>query len=501
MIKQKEKALIFEMSRPGRAAYDLPDCDVPETKLEELIPSHLIRQTPAELPEVSELDLMRHYTELSNRNHGIDSGFYPLGSCTMKYNPKINEDVARYPGFAKIHPYQSEETVQGALEVLYNLQTELAEITGMDEVTLQPAAGAQGEWSALMMIRAYHESRGENRTKVIVPDSAHGTNPASAAVAGLDTITIPSDEHGLVDVEELKEAVGPDTAALMLTNPNTLGLFEEHIVEIAKVVHEAGGLLYYDGANANAILGITRPGDMGFDVVHLNLHKTFTGPHGGGGPGAGPVGVKKILAPFLPRPQVVKVGDHFKLNHDIPQSIGRVKAFFGNFGILLRAFVYIRSNGPDGLLKVSQDAVLNANYMMRKLQPYFDLPYDRVCKHEFVLSGRRQKKLGVRTLDIAKRLLDFGFHPPTIYFPLIVEECMMIEPTETESKETLDAFINTMIQIAKEAEESPEIVLEAPHDTVVSRLDEVSAARKPILRYTPNHEASANPSNKETVKA
>ncbi|MEW9672795.1 aminomethyl-transferring glycine dehydrogenase subunit GcvPB [Ammoniphilus sp. 3BR4] len=483
MVKDQDKALIFEISKSGRSAYSLPGCDVPEVDITSVLPQQFIRETPAELPEVSELELVRHYTELSRRNHGIDNGFYPLGSCTMKYNPKINEDVARYAGFAKIHPYQAEETMQGALKVMYDLQTELAEITGMDEVTLQPAAGAQGEWTALMMIRAYHESRGENRTKVIVPDTAHGTNPASASVAGLDTVTISSDENGLVNVEELRKAVGPDTAALMLTNPNTLGLFEENILQIAEIVHEAGGLLYYDGANANAILGIARPGDMGFDVVHLNLHKTFTGPHGGGGPGSGPIGCKKELAPFIPRPQVVKEGEQYRLNYDIPQSIGRVKGFYGNFGINLRAFVYIRSNGPEGLLRVSQEAVLNANYMMRKLAPYYDLPYDRICKHEFVLSGRRQKKLGVRTLDIAKRLLDFGYHPPTIYFPLIVEECMMFEPTETESKETIDEFIEVMIQIAKEAEENPSVVQEAPHHTAVTRLDEVTAARKPVLRY------------------
>jgi glycine dehydrogenase subunit 2 len=401
----------------------------------------------------------------------------------MKYNPKINEDVARYPGFAHLHPYQPESMVQGALELLYNLQKDLAEITGMDSVTLQPAAGAQGEWTGLMLIRAYHESRGEKRTKVIVPDSAHGTNPASATVAGFETVTIPSDERGLVSIEALRQAVGPDTAALMLTNPNTLGLFEENIVEIARIVHDAGGLLYYDGANANAILGYSRPGDMGFDVVHLNLHKTFTTPHGGGGPGAGPVGVKKILEPFLPKPMVIKEGDQYKLEYDIPGSIGRVKGFYGNFGILVRAYTYILTMGGEGLKRVSENAVLNANYMMRKLQPYYDLPYDRVCKHEFVLSGKRQKKLGVRTLDIAKRLLDFGYHPPTVYFPLIVEECLMIEPTETESKETLDQFIEVMIQIAKEAEESPEVVQEAPHKTVVGRLDEVTAARKPVLRY------------------
>ncbi|MFM1653045.1 aminomethyl-transferring glycine dehydrogenase subunit GcvPB [Brevibacillus sp. B_LB10_24] len=484
MRNDKEKALIFELSQPGRIGYSLPPLDVPETEVADLLPEHLIRETPAELPEVSELQLMRHYTELSTRNHGVDSGFYPLGSCTMKYNPKINEDVARYPGFASIHPYQPDETVQGALEVLYNLQRDLAEITGMDAVTLQPAAGAAGEWTGLMMIRAYHESRGEKRTKVIVPNSAHGTNPASATIAGMETITIPSDERGLVDIEALRQAVGPDTAALMLTNPNTLGLFEENIVEMANIVHEAGGLLYYDGANANAILGIARPGDMGFDVVHLNLHKTFTGPHGGGGPGAGPVGVKASLLPHLPAPIVVKQEDgSFALHYERPESIGRVKAYYGNFGILLRAYTYICTMGAEGLLQVSQNAVLNANYMMRRLAGAYELPYDRVCKHEFVLSGVRQKKLGVRTLDIAKRLLDFGYHPPTVYFPLIVDECLMIEPTETESKETLDEFIDVMLQIARECEETPEVVQEAPHTTVVKRLDEATAARKPILHY------------------
>lgn len=477
------KSLIFELSRTGRIAHSLPVLDVPEA--DELSPEYL-REEAADLPEVSELDLMRHYTELSRRNHGVDNGFYPLGSCTMKYNPKVHEDVARLSGFAKIHPYQAEDTVQGALQLLYELQRDLAEITGMDEVTLQSAAGAQGEWTGLMMIKAYHQSRGEGtRNKVIVPDSAHGTNPASATVAGFDTITIPSNEKGLVDVTALKEVLGNDTAALMLTNPNTLGLFEEDIVEIARLVHEAGGLLYYDGANANAILGITRPGDMGFDVVHLNLHKTFTTPHGGGGPGAGPVGVKKDLVPFLPKPLAAKREDGtYYLNSDLPDSIGRIKGFYGNFGILVRAFAYIRTMGALGLRQVSENAVLNANYMKARLKDYYDLPFEGVCKHEFVLSGNRQKKSGVRTLDIAKRLLDFGVHPPTIYFPLIVEECLMIEPTETESKETLDHFIDVMIQIAKEAEETPEVVQEAPHHTLVKRLDEVLAARKPKLRWS-----------------
>ncbi|MCF7623465.1 MULTISPECIES: aminomethyl-transferring glycine dehydrogenase subunit GcvPB [Bacillaceae] len=483
-MNNQDQSLIFEISTSGRIGYSLPEMDVATIPLEEILPADYIREEEAKLPEVSELDIMRHYTALSKRNHGVDSGFYPLGSCTMKYNPKINENVARFNGFAHIHPYQDPATVQGALGLLFDLQEHLTEITGMDQVTLQPAAGAHGEWTGLMMIRAFHEANGDTeRTKVIVPDSAHGTNPASATVAGLETITVKSDENGLVDLEDLKRVVGPDTAALMLTNPNTLGLFEENILEMAQLVHDSGGKLYYDGANLNAVLSKARPGDMGFDVVHLNLHKTFTGPHGGGGPGSGPVGVKSDLIPYLPKPLIVKQGEQFVLDYDRPQSIGRVKPYYGNFGINVRAYTYIRSMGPDGLKAVTENAVINANYMMRKLEPYFDLPYNRHCKHEFVLSGRRQKKLGVRTLDIAKRLLDFGYHPPTIYFPLNVEEGMMIEPTETESKETLDAFIDAMIQIAKEAEETPEIVQEAPHTTVIKRLDETLAARKPVLRY------------------
>lgn len=483
-MKTEQMPLIFEISKEGRVGYSLPEMDVPEENIDNLIPAEYIRTDEVELPEVSELDIMRHYTALSTRNHGVDSGFYPLGSCTMKYNPKINEDVARLPGFAHVHPLQDESTVQGSLELMYDLMESLKEITGMDEVTLQPAAGAHGEWTGLMMIRAFHEANGDyQRTKVIVPDSAHGTNPASAIVAGFETITVKSDENGLVDIEDLKQVVGPDTAALMLTNPNTLGLFEKHILEMAEIVHNAGGKLYYDGANLNAIMSKVRPGDMGFDVVHLNLHKTFTGPHGGGGPGSGPVGVKKDLIPFLPVPVLVKQGNQYAFDYDRPQTIGRIKPFYGNFGINVRAYTYIRTMGPDGLKQVTEDAVLNANYLMRRLAPYYDLPYDTHCKHEFVLSGRKQKKLGVRTLDIAKRLLDFGFHPPTIYFPLNVEEAMMIEPTETESKETLDAFIDTMIQIAQEAEETPEVVQEAPHTTVVKRLDETQAARKPVLRY------------------
>jgi glycine dehydrogenase subunit 2 len=483
-MHNQDQKLIFEISTPGRVGYSLPEMDVPELDVNSLLPEGYLREEEPMLPEVSELDIMRHYTALSRRNHGVDSGFYPLGSCTMKYNPKINENVTRFNGFAHIHPLQDESSVQGALELLYDLQQHLKEITGMDEVTLQPAAGAHGEWTGLMMIRAYHEANGDfKRTKVIVPDSAHGTNPASATVAGLETITVKSNEDGLVDLEDLRRVVGEDTAALMLTNPNTLGLFEEHIVEIAEIIHEAGGKVYYDGANLNAVLSKARPGDMGFDVVHLNLHKTFTGPHGGGGPGSGPVGVKADLIPFLPKPIITKRGDEYVLDYDRPQSIGRVKPYYGNFGINVRAYTYIRSMGPDGLKAVTEHAVLNANYMMRRLAEYYDLPFNKHCKHEFVLSGKRQKKLGVRTLDIAKRLLDFGFHPPTIYFPLNVEECIMIEPTETESKETLDSFIDIMIQIAKEAEENPEIVQEAPHTTVVGRLDETTAARKPILKY------------------
>ncbi|MCD5323540.1 MULTISPECIES: aminomethyl-transferring glycine dehydrogenase subunit GcvPB [Pontibacillus] len=481
-MRNEDFPLIFEHSQEGRVGYSLPELDVPEVDLGVDVP--YVRDAQPDLPEVSELQIMRHYTALSKRNHGVDSGFYPLGSCTMKYNPKMNEDVARMPGFSHIHPLQAPESVQGALGLMYDLQTSLEAITGMDQVTLQPAAGAHGEWTGLMMIRAYHEANGDyNRTKVIVPDSAHGTNPASATVAGFEAITVKSNERGLVDLEDLKRVVDENTAALMLTNPNTLGLFEEEIIEMAEIIHEAGGKLYYDGANLNAILGYARPGDMGFDVVHLNLHKTFTGPHGGGGPGSGPVGVKSDLAPYLPKPIVTKVQERYVFDDNRPDSIGRVKPYFGNFGINVRAYTYIRTMGAKGLKQVSEYAVLNANYMMRELEKDFDLPFSQHCKHEFVLSGKRQKKLGVRTLDMAKRLLDFGYHPPTIYFPLNVEEAMMVEPTETESKETLDEFIEAMRQIHKEAEDNPEIVQEAPHTTIVGRMDETTAARKPVLRY------------------
>lgn len=475
--------LIFEISREGRRAYSLPKCDVPETNLEELMPKELLREKELILPEVSEVEVIRHYTLLSNKNYGVDSGFYPLGSCTMKYNPKINEDMASNPHFSEVHPYQSEGTIQGCLQLMYELQEMLGEIVGMDGFTLQPAAGAHGELTGLMIIKAYHEARGDfGRTKIIVPDSAHGTNPASAAVANYEVVEIKSDENGAVDLENLKAVLGSDTAGLMLTNPSTLGLFEENISEIAKLVHEAGGLLYYDGANTNAIMGITRPGDMGFDVVHLNLHKTFTTPHGGGGPGSGPVGVKKELIPFLPVPAIEKQGDKFILNYNKNQSIGKVKSFYGNFGILVRAYTYILTMGYDGLKKVSETAVLNANYMKVKLKDHYRA-LDKLCKHEFVLGGLKGDNHAISTLDVAKRLIDYGYHPPTIYFPLIIDSAIMIEPTETESLETLDAFIQAMISIAKEAEENPELLKAAPHNTPVRRVDEVRAARTPVLRW------------------
>lgn len=474
--------LVFELSCPGRQAYALPRLDVPETDVSELGES--VRLFAPELPEISEVEVVRHYTRLSQKNHGVDTGFYPLGSCTMKYNPKRNEAAARHEGFANLHPLQPVESVQGALELMFGLQQDLSAITGMDAFSLQPAAGAQGEWTGLMMIRQFHVHRGDTqRTKVIVPDSAHGTNPASVKMAGLEAITIPSNVDGSVDLDALRRVVGNDTAALMLTNPSTLGLFERHILEVSRIVHEAGGLLYYDGANMNAILGYARPGDMGFDVVHLNLHKTFSTPHGGGGPGAGPVGVRMLLEPYLPKPVIERVNGRYLWSMDRPLSIGKVKGFYGNFGILVRAYAYIRTMGPDGLKQVSESAVLSANYLLSQLRSDFDAPFDGPCKHEFILSGTRQRKLGVRTLDLAKRLLDFGIHPPTIYFPSIVDECLMIEPTESESKETLDKFVAIMKQVAREAQEQPEFVKTAPHDTVVGRLDEVTAARRPILRY------------------
>ncbi|GAV23359.1 aminomethyl-transferring glycine dehydrogenase subunit GcvPB [Carboxydothermus pertinax] len=476
--------LIFELSKEGRTGFELPELDVPAKDVTKLLPEGMFRETEPDLPEVAEVDVVRHYVGLSRRNFGVDNGFYPLGSCTMKYNPKINEDTSRLAGFAELHPYVPEELAQGALELLYDTEQYLKEITGMDRFTLQPAAGAHGEFTGIMIIKAYLAKRGEKRTKVIVPDSAHGTNPATAAMCGFDVISIKSNDRGLVDPEELAKVLDKDVAALMLTNPNTLGLFEEEIVKIAKMVHDVGGLLYYDGANLNAILGVTRPGDMGFDVMHINLHKTFSTPHGGGGPGSGPVGVKAHLAEFLPVPVVEKEGDRYYFNYNLPNSIGKVRTFYGNFLVVVKAYTYLKALGGEGLVDVSQKAVLNANYLREKLKKYFYLPYDRLCKHEFVLSGKWQKEKGVRTLDIAKRLLDYGVHPPTIYFPLIVDEALMIEPTETESKETLDRFIEVMVAISREVEENPELLHEAPHVTPVGRLDEVGAARNPILRWS-----------------
>ncbi|NLY35642.1 MAG: aminomethyl-transferring glycine dehydrogenase subunit GcvPB [Tissierellia bacterium] len=472
--------LIFENSVPGKFAYSLPKLDVPE-----IDPSSLgtpIREE-LDLPEVSEGDLIRHYVNISTKNFSIDKGFYPLGSCTMKYNPKINENVARIPGLSKIHPYQPQSTVQGSLALLYELQEYLAEVSGMDTMTLQPAAGAQGELAGLMIIKKYHELRGDHhRTKIILPDSAHGTNPATTAMAGFELVEIPSDEDGSVDIEELKAVIDGNLAGLMLTNPNTLGLFEGHIEEVTQIIHDAGGLIYYDGANMNAIMGRARPGDMGFDVMHFNVHKTFSTPHGGGGPGAGPVGVKAFLREFLPVPLIEKEGENYVLNYDLPNSIGKVKAFYGNYGILVRTFSYISTMGGPGLREASEMAVLNANYLMERLKKTYRLPIDKLCKHEFVLSGI-QAAPNVSTLDIAKRLMDFGFHPPTVYFPLIIPEAMMIEPTETESRDTLDRFMDALEAIAKEAVENPELLHNAPYTTPVRRIDEVYAAKALILTY------------------
>jgi len=476
--------LIFELSKPGRKAYMLPANDVEDVAVDSLIPGEFLSDSELDLPELYEVDIIRHYTNLSNKNYGLDTGFYPLGSCTMKYNPKINEDTARYDGFANLHPLQPDDCTQGSLQLLHELELSLSEIAGMDRTTLQPAAGAHGELTGVMIIKAYHEKRGEaHRNKIIVPDSAHGTNPATAGMAGYKIVEIKSTKDGLVDLDALRAAVGDDTAGLMLTNPNTLGIFDKGIKDIAEIVHEAGGLLYYDGANANAILGYARPGDMGFDVVHFNLHKTFSTPHGGGGPGSGPVGVKKELVPFLPVPMVEKKDDKYFLDYDYPDSIGKVKDFYGHFGILVRAYTYILTMGSDGLKKASEMAVLNANYLCSQLKDYYHLPIDTIYKHEFVLGGLKDTLNEVTTLDIAKRLLDLGYHPPTIYFPLIINEALMIEPTETESKETLDEFIQAMIQIAKEAESDPAILKSAPNRTKVRRPNEVKAARDINVKY------------------
>jgi glycine dehydrogenase subunit 2 len=481
--------LIFELSSPGRRGYSLPSVDVPEVPIDKLLDGAKLRARPAELPEVSEPDVVRHFTHLSKLNYSIDSGFYPLGSCTMKYNPKVNEQTVVAAGWRAIHPYQPEATVQGALRLMYELQEILCEVAGMDEFTLQPAAGAHGELTGLLMIQAYHRARGQGgRNEVIAPDSSHGTNPATASMVGCKLITVHSDGRGRVDLEELRKLAGERTAALMLTNPSTLGLFDEQVEEMSKIIHEAGGMMYYDGANLNAIMGVARPGDMGFDVVHLNLHKTFTTPHGGGGPGAGPVGVKTVLAPFLPVPSVSQRGQQYLLDYERPQTIGKVRSFYGNFGMLVRAYTYIRRMGSDGLSQVSRDAVLSANYVRARLSDLYPEAYAGPNMHEVVLSGKKiQRETGVRTMDVAKRLIDYGFHPPTVYFPLIVDEALMIEPTETENKDTLDAFVEAMRAIAAEARTSPETVKNAPHNAPVGRLDEVQAARQPDLRWRARH--------------
>jgi glycine dehydrogenase subunit 2 len=474
--------LIFELSSPGRRAVTLPAPDVPPAPL----PEGLVR-AELRLPEVSQIDVVRHYTRLSQLNHAIDIGFYPLGSCTMKYNAKINEEVARLPGFARIHPLQDERTVQGALHLMHDLQEFLGEISGFDAVSLQPAAGAHGEYTGIMTIRAYHLSRGDTkRTKVIVPDSAHGTNPATAAMCGYKVVTVRSDARGNVDLEQLQRLADDATAAMMITNPNTLGLFDEGFAEIATIIHGCGALLYNDGANFNSILGIVRPGDLGVDVMHFNLHKTFSTPHGGGGPGSGPVGVKAHLAEFLPTPRVMKAEEDGRIVYRFTRpaaTFGKIHTFYGNFGMHVRAYTYIRVNGPDGLRQISEDAVLAANYLKARLAGAFLVPYDRSCMHEFVISGMPQRQKGVSTMDMAKRLMDFRLHPPTVYFPLVVPECMLIEPTETESIETLDFFADTMLQIAREVDEQPDLVRSAPHVTPVSRLDEATAARQPNLRW------------------
>lgn len=483
--------LIFEYGAPGRRAATMPSMDVPTEPLENIIPRDLLREQPAPLPEVSEIEVVRHYTHLSQRNFGLDTGFYPLGSCTMKYNPKLNEDMASLPGFAHIHPLQPEETVQGAIQLMYELEQYLAEIAGMARVTLQPSAGAHGELTGLMLIKAYHRSRGEEqRHLVLIPDNAHGTNPASATLAGYTTMEVKSDPRtGGIDMSDLNallDANAATIAAIMLTNPNTLGLFETNIVEIAHVVHAVGGQLYYDGANANAVLGITRPGDMGFDVVHFNLHKTCSTPHGGGGPGAGPIGVKEHLVPFLPGPLPAKGENGYFWQEPGPQSIGKVRANVGNFGVLIRAYAYLRTYGPDGLRHVAESAILNANYLKHELSSDYAIAYPQTCQHEFVATAERQKEeANVTALDIAKRLLDFGMYAPTIYFPLIVHEAMMIEPTETETREMLDSFVSVMRHIAQEVRTDPKIVKTAPHTTVVGRLDQALAARKPNLRWQP----------------
>jgi glycine dehydrogenase subunit 2 len=492
---QRDRATtIYERSVEGRRAATLPDTDVPERPLDELIPKNLLRDAPAELPEVSEPEIVRHYNRISRRNFDLDTGFYPLGSCTMKHNPRLNERVAALPGHARLHPAQEPKRAQGALELMWLLQQSLSEICGLPHTSLQPSAGSHGELAGLLLTRAYHADRGESRTKVLTPDTAHGTNPATVTMAGYEVVKLASNEKGGIDLDDLRAKAGDDTACLMLTNPNTLGLFDENIEEIAAIVHEAGGTLYYDGANLNAIMGRSRPGDMGFDIVHVNLHKSFSQPHGGGGPGAGPIACSDRIEPFLPRPQVVRREPQnggepsFDLDFDRPKSIGRLRGFQGNFGVFVRSYAYILSLGGDGLQEASETAVLNANYLLAKLSEgragkYAPVAFENRPMHEFVLSGAPAKKeLGIKTLDIAKRLLDFGMHPPTVYFPLLVDEALMVEPTETETRETLDAFAEAIESILEEAGDDPGIAQGAPYTTPVRRLDEVAANRNPVLR-------------------
>jgi len=472
--------LIFEKSQPGRRASSLPRPDVPAAE----VPEHLRRAEPPRLPELSEPELVRHFSELATRTFGIDTGFYPLGSCTMKHNPRVNERVVNLPGFRDLHPHQEQEAAQGALELMWRLQEILAEVAGLPAVSLQPAAGSQGELTGLMLMRAYFADRGEShRDTIITADTAHGTNPASVTMAGFKLKKVETDARGNLDLEHLRTLVDGNTAGLMLTNPSTLGLFDENIADVARIFHDAGALLYYDGANLNAVCGISRPGDMGFDIVHYNLHKTFSQPHGGGGPGGGPVAVRETIEPFLPVPAVVRDGDAFRLDYDRPKSIGKVRGFCGPFGVFVRSYAFIRSYGP-ALKEMSETAVLNANYLLARLRNVYELPYDRLCMHEFVLSARNLKREhGITALDVAKRLMDYGFHPPTIYFPLVVPEALMIEPTETEPIENLDAFVDAMRAIAREAADEPELVKEAPHNRPVRRLDEVKAAKLALVKY------------------
>jgi glycine dehydrogenase subunit 2 len=477
-----EPKLIFESGSSGRSALFWP---TEGDEVAAVIPSALLRREIAGFPELGELETLRHFTRLSQRNFAIESQFYPLGSCTMKYNPKVNEVVARFPGFAQVHPLAPSDLLQGALALLFELEGMLAEISGMEHVSLQPSAGAQAELTGLMLIRACLTERGNPRRKILVPDTAHGTNPASSTLCGYEVVQISSNEHGVIDAAAIEKATDEDVAAVMITNPNTLGLFETQIEAVAEVVHRRGGMVYLDGANLNALLGLAKPGHMGVDVLHMNLHKTFSTPHGGGGPGAGPVAVRSHLADYLPVPRIVKAGDRYELQQDCAKSIGRVRSFFGNFGVLVRAYTYILSLGGDGLEEVSRMALLNANYIRKKLEKSYHLAFNEPCMHECIFTDRIQQRNGVSTLDIAKRLLDYGYHPPTIYFPLVVSGALMIEPTETETPETLDGFIEAMLAIAQEAKSDPELVKRAPHSTPVKRLDEARAARKPVLRWQP----------------